>query len=155
VNALSETDCARARESVSAELDGELPELELQWQRAHLRICLDCSTWAEGVQKATTELREARLEQPGVGFAQPRRARRWAVSPAFAVASAAAVAASVVVALGQQRGPASQGSAGSETTTHAARAIPPLAVEERRLGLDSLSISASAPVPRYGMFRAV
>jgi predicted anti-sigma-YlaC factor YlaD len=155
VNALSETDCARARESVSAELDGELPELELQWQRAHLRICPDCSAWAECVQKATTELRDARLEQPVLGFAQPQRARRWAVSPALAVASAAAVAASVVVALGQQRAPANQGTGGSEPATHAASTTTPLAVEERRLSLDSLSITASAPVPRYGMFRAV
>jgi hypothetical protein len=100
----SRTDCARARESVSAELDGELPELELEWQRAHLRVCPACSAWAERVQETTLWLREAPLEEPieAAWTSLPRRRRAWRVSPAVAVTSAAALAASVVVGLGPQ-----------------------------------------------------
>jgi anti-sigma factor RsiW len=100
----SRTDCARARESVSAELDGELPELELEWQRAHLRVCPACSAWAERVQETTRWLREAPLEEPieAAWTSLPRRRRAWRVSPAVAVTSAAALAASVVVGLGPQ-----------------------------------------------------
>jgi len=96
----SRTDCARARASVSAELDGELPELELEWQRAHLRICAACASWAEQVQETTRSLREAALLEPSLDWALPQRRRAWRVSPALAVASAAAVAAGVVVGLG-------------------------------------------------------
>jgi hypothetical protein len=102
------TDCARARESVSAEIDGELPELELEWQRAHLRVCPACAAWAGRVQEVTQWLREAPLEEPLVAWAAlPQRRRAWRVSPAFAVASAAAVAASVVVGLGPKNAPLS------------------------------------------------
>jgi hypothetical protein len=97
------TDCARARESVSVQLDGELPELELDRLEAHLRICPDCSAWAVQVGDITRQLREASLEAPAGAFVLPRRARRWAVSSAVAVASAAAVVATMFVNPGSQR----------------------------------------------------
>ena len=53
------TDCARARESVSAQLDGELPELELDRLETHLLICPACTAWAEEVRDVTWRLREA------------------------------------------------------------------------------------------------
>ena len=44
---ISGKECARARESVSADLDRELHELDHRRLQAHLRVCADCSDWAE------------------------------------------------------------------------------------------------------------
>lgn len=154
--AFSRTDCARARESVSAELDGELPELELEWQRAHLRVCADCAAWAEQVQGTTQWLREASLEEPVAGFALSHSSRRWRVNPAFAVASAAAVAASFVIGLGTQRGTLDGG--GSQRSQQSgpqfAASTTPLSVQQRRLGLDSHASNTSASAT-HSKFRAV
>ncbi|HZT94412.1 MAG TPA: zf-HC2 domain-containing protein [Gaiellaceae bacterium] len=100
----SSADCPRARESVSAQLDRELPELELDRLENHLRVCPECSTWAEQVRDLTVRLREAALEVPaeGFGFVRPRRSRSWAVSSAVALASAAAVVATIFVAPARQ-----------------------------------------------------
>ena len=91
------TDCSRARESVSAQLDGELPELELDRLETHLLICPACTTW-----DVTWRLREVVLEEPAERIVLPRLRRgAWRVSSAVAVASAAAVVATVFVAPGQ------------------------------------------------------
>ena len=103
------TDCARARESVSAQLDGELPELELDRLETHLLICPACTAWAEEVRDLTLGLREAVLEEPAERIVLPRLRRgAWRVSSAVAVASAAAVVATVFVAPGQQTSLSSQ-----------------------------------------------
>lgn len=99
----SATDCARARESVSVQLDGELPELELDRLETHLRVCPECSAWAVQVGDVTRQLREANLEAPAGAFVLPRRGRRWAVSSAVAVASAAAVVATMFFTPGSHR----------------------------------------------------
>lgn len=84
-------ECARARESVSADLDRELNELDQRRLHAHLRVCADCSVWAERVQATTVQLREAPFEAPpAVAFDVPRRGRMWRVRPALVVAPAAA-----------------------------------------------------------------
>ena len=98
----SPTDCARARESVSAQLDGELPELELDRLETHLFVCPVCTAWADEVRDATRRLREAGLEEPAECFVLPQRGRRWTVSSAVALASAAAVVATMFVAPGRQ-----------------------------------------------------
>jgi predicted anti-sigma-YlaC factor YlaD len=99
---LPTTNCARARESVSAQLDGELPELELDRLETHLLICPDCAEWAERVRAATAHLREARLEVPAERLVLPRlRHYSWRVGSAVAVASAAAVVATMFFAPGQ------------------------------------------------------
>ncbi len=149
----SGTDCARARESVSADLDHELPELELQRLRAHLRVCADCSAWAEIVKAATIQLREAPLEAPAAGFALPRRSRTWRVSPVVAVASAAALVASVVVSLGTQHG--FLGGAKSTSTSRFTTTTTPRTFEEHQLGLDSLFAGSYVPLVRPGTFRAI
>jgi predicted anti-sigma-YlaC factor YlaD len=106
---LQPTDCARARESLSAQLDDELPELELDRLETHLLLCPDCFAWAEQVRDATACLRGAPLAEPVGRFALPRLRRNWRVSSAVAVASAAAVVATMFVAPGQHtslsRGP--------------------------------------------------
>ena len=97
------TDCTRARESVSVQLDGELPELELDRLETHLRICPACTAWAKEVRDVTLRLRDAALETPAERFELPRRARRWRVSSAVALVSAAAVVATMFVAPGRQQ----------------------------------------------------
>ena len=97
------TDCARARESVSAQLDGELPERELDRLETHLLICPACTAWAEEVRDVTWHLREAALEEPAERIVLPRLRRgAWRVGSAVAVASAAAVVATMFVAPGQR-----------------------------------------------------
>jgi predicted anti-sigma-YlaC factor YlaD len=98
------TDCSRARESVSVQLDGELAELELDRLETHLRICPECSAWAEQVRDVTRRLREASLEVPAERFALPRYRRSWRVGSAVALASAAAVVATMFVAPSGNRG---------------------------------------------------
>ena len=98
----SSTDCSRARESVSVQLDGELPELELDRLETHLLVCPECSAWAEEVRDMTRRLREASLEEPLERFELPRRSRRWTVSSAVALVAAAAVVATMFVAPGRQ-----------------------------------------------------
>jgi predicted anti-sigma-YlaC factor YlaD len=93
------TDCARARESVSARLDGELPELELDRLETHLRFCPACAGWAEDVRDLTLRLRDADLLAPAEPLVLHHGSRRrWAVSSAVALASAAAVVATMFVA---------------------------------------------------------
>jgi predicted anti-sigma-YlaC factor YlaD len=101
---LPETNCARARESLSAQLDGELPEVEVDRLETHLLICPDCSEWAEQVRDVTSWLRATPLEEPAGRFVLPRLRRSWRVSSAVAVASAAAVVATMFVAPGQRPG---------------------------------------------------
>ena len=99
---ISPTDCDLARESVSLQLDGELPEQDFDRLETHLRFCPECSAWAEQVENATLWLRDARLEVPAGGSVLPRHGRRWRVGSALALASAAAVVAAMFVAPGQR-----------------------------------------------------
>ena len=100
---LPETHCARARESVSAQLDNELPESEFDHVEAHLLVCPECSAWAEQVRDLTAQLRATRLEEPAERLVLPGRGRSWRVSSAVAVASAAAVVAMMFFVPGQHR----------------------------------------------------
>lgn len=114
---ISGKDCALARESVSADLDGELSELDLHRLQAHLRVCGDCSAWAAQVRATTTQLRETPVVTPAAAvFELPRRGRTWRAGPALAVGSTAALAATVVVALGAFHG--SLGGQKLTTETH-------------------------------------
>jgi hypothetical protein len=97
------TDCARARESASAQLDGELTELELDRLETHLRFCPDCSAWADQVRDVTLRLREASFEVPAGRFVLPRPAHRWRVGSAVALTSAAALVATMFVAPARQQ----------------------------------------------------
>jgi predicted anti-sigma-YlaC factor YlaD len=99
---ISPTDCELARESVSVQLDGELAEQELDRLETHLRFCPECSAWAEQVREVTLRLRDAGVEVPAAGFMLSRHVRRWRVSSAVAVASAAAVVAVIFVVPGRQ-----------------------------------------------------
>jgi hypothetical protein len=100
---LPETHCARARESVSAQLDNELPDSELDRLEAHLLVCSDCSAWARQVRDLTARLRATSVEEPIERLVLRGRRRSWRVSSAVAVASAAAVVATMFFAPGQHR----------------------------------------------------
>ena len=92
------SDCQRAREAVSVQLDGELSELGSARLSAHLRECDACTAYAFEVAAIATRLRAAPLERPGVGIALPARRRRAGLQ--IAAAAAVAVAAASSLALG-------------------------------------------------------
>ena len=97
---ISGADCALARESISADLDGELSELDLRRLRAHLRVCADCSEWAGDVTAVVTRLHDAELEIPAVAFELEPRRRTRRLGSALAAVPAAALVAAVAVFLG-------------------------------------------------------
>jgi predicted anti-sigma-YlaC factor YlaD len=114
-------DCARARESASARLDGELVELQGAQLEAHLRSCPDCRAYASGIGALTLELRAAPLVQPATpGFLIQRR-RRFGVIPAVAAAAVIAVVAGSF-AVGDLLG--RQGSLGSQHVATETAAFP-------------------------------
>jgi anti-sigma factor RsiW len=92
------SDCQRARESVSVQLDGELSELGSARLSAHLRGCEACTAYALELASIATRLRSAPLERPGTGIALPARRRRAGLQ--IAAAAAVAVAAASSLALG-------------------------------------------------------
>jgi len=147
------TNCARARESISAQLDGELSELDGDRLELHLLVCRDCSAWAEEVQGATHWLREAPWEEPAVGFAPSRRVRTRAAAP---LALVAAAAASLVAVLGfpQSLDRSSQAAHFAEVAAQAS--APALTgLEEQRLGLDTVPARVATVVVPQARFRAV
>lgn len=147
------TDCIQARESISAQLDEELPELEFERVRVHLRGCADCAGWAEQVAAAALYMREAPVETPAAPVFVAKRSRRRAAAP---LAIAAAAAATFVAAFG------SSASVGLRQSAAPGRAAQPAAdatvirtIEERRLGPESRFTSSQLPLIQHGMFRAV
>ena len=150
---LPETHCARARESVSAQLDDELTEFEVDRLEAHLLVCPECSAWAEQVRDLTARLRATSFEEPvAVSLSLSRRRRVRAAGP---VALVAAAAASLVAVLGSSHSL----TLGSNQPARSGRVSPGvgapavIGLENARLGLDSLPPRSSA-VPQ-GRFRAI
>jgi predicted anti-sigma-YlaC factor YlaD len=94
------SDCARARESASARLDGELAELQAAQLEAHLRSCPDCRAYAAGIEVITRGLRAAPLMEPVVGVFVPQRRRRTGVVPAAAAAAIVVAVAGSSFAIG-------------------------------------------------------
>lgn len=70
--------CEHARASISADLDGELSEVEQAMLRRHLRQCSGCSAFRVESRGFTDTLRHAQLEEYSVGFSLlTARRRRW------------------------------------------------------------------------------
>jgi anti-sigma factor RsiW len=90
-------ECERMREAVSAQLDGELSELETIRLRTHLEACESCREFEASASFSTTALREAPLEPLTQPIALPSRRR---VSVPFRVPAAAAAAVLMVAAGG-------------------------------------------------------
>ena len=146
----STTECARVRESISAQLDGELPEHELDSLEMHVSVCPACSAWAEEVQGLTRRLRDAQPVEPAISFALPRRRRTRASAP---VALVAAAAASLVALLGTAQTLTPSSSQVGSIDASGAPAVTSLEVQ--RLGLPSLQARLSADVRQQGSFRAL
>src|SRR5437868_14743118 len=94
------SDCARARESASARLDGELAELQAVQLEAHLRFCEECRAYASGIDLITRRLRAAPLEQPPAAAFVPQRRRRTGLLPAAAAAAMVVAVAGSSFAVG-------------------------------------------------------
>ena len=94
------SDCARARESASARLDGELAELQEAQLQTHLRFCPACRAYAGGIEVITRDLRAAALEQPTVAAFVPQRHRRRGLIPAAAAAAIVVAVAASSFAIG-------------------------------------------------------
>ena len=110
------SECQRAREAVSAQLDGELSDLGSARLTAHLRECDVCRAYALELAAVASRLRAAPLERPEAQVRLPARRRRSALQVAAVVAAAVAVAASSL-ALGHELGP------GTGSGTTATRAV--------------------------------
>ena len=150
---LPETPCARARESISAQLDGELPESEGGLLELHLLVCPDCAAWAEDVQGTTDWLREASWEEPAAAFALPRRVRTRAAAP---LALVAAAAASLVAVLGFQQSLTGSGRPLRSGGVWEQASAPALSgLEEQRLGLDNVPARLTTVVVPQARFRSV
>ena len=83
-----QSDCAQAREGVSARLDGELSEHENARLDMHLRGCAECRAYAGEVETITAGLRATPLERPEIRVIMPHR-RRIPMPPAAAATAAA------------------------------------------------------------------
>ena len=118
------TDCARARESASARLDGELAELQAAQLEAHLRSCPDCRAYAAGIEGFTRGLRAAPLEQPVVQVFVPQRRRRTGLVPAAAAAAIVVAVAGSSFAIGGLFGKQSSHLPAGATTRTVALAGP-------------------------------
>jgi len=95
LRAIPPSECMRARESVSARLDGELSELEAAGLDKHLHACAECSAFARELHALSAELCAAPLEQPKITVFAPARRR-----PLVRLQTAVAAAAIVAVAAG-------------------------------------------------------
>ncbi len=115
LNLVPPNDCLRARESASAQLDGELSELGAARLAGHLRACAECRAYAAGLGVVAGLLRAAPLLLPDTEIVLPQRRRASGLQIAAAAAAAVAIAAGSSFALGR-----SLGSSGSPTATGAA-----------------------------------
>jgi anti-sigma factor RsiW len=91
-------ECERMREAVSAQLDGELSELEAIRLRTHLDSCEGCREFEASASFSTTALRMAGLEPLTQPIALPSRRRVSFRVPAAAAAAVVMVAAGGVFA---------------------------------------------------------
>jgi len=116
------TACARARESASARLDGELVELQEAQLDAHLRSCPECQAYAAGIGEISRRLSAAPLSQPERPIFVAQRLRRAGFVPAAAAAAIVVAVAGSSFAVGGM-----VGRQGSNTQ-------PPAATETSALG---------------------
>ena len=98
------TECQKARERISLDLDGELSLHESGLLERHLSHCSECALFAADLRRHTGVLRAAAWEQPPP-FVLPRRAtaRRFSVRVGATVASTAAAALVAVSVLSYGR----------------------------------------------------
>src|SRR6185436_15557963 len=83
--------CARVREQVSLELDGELSQLEQRMLGSHLERCGACAMYAGEVRDLTERIRSAPMQVPSRPVVV-RRTRHLTTSIRLQVGVAAAFA---------------------------------------------------------------
>jgi anti-sigma factor RsiW len=105
------TSCEHARERLSLQLDGELPEFEVALLERHLDRCGACAAFAFDVRESTELLRAASLE-PAPPLWLPRRPAAMRLSARVAAVTAAAAAAALVAVSAVPLGGGAQASAG-------------------------------------------
>jgi predicted anti-sigma-YlaC factor YlaD len=94
------THCERARQWVSAELDGRLSEFEQALLNGHIRSCAECRAFRGSAVGFTHQLRAApleRLAQP-VSVSYSRRRIAFRIAPAVAALAVAAVGLGSILA---------------------------------------------------------
>ena len=113
------TACARARESGSAHLDGELVELQEAQLEAHLRSCPECQAYAAEIGEISRRLNAAPLAQPEGPMFVAQRPRRTAFIPAAAAAAVVVAVAGSSFAVGGMLGRGSNAPRPATTETSA------------------------------------
>ena len=134
-------DCQRIREAISAQLDGELSELEAVRLRTHLERCESCREFEAGARVATDALRAAPLEPVSRPVALPTRR---GISFPLRVPAAAA-AAVVMVAVGGvfeslHGGAAIRGSRSSEAAYNSRAEMQAIAKQQQRRNFQQLLV---------------
>ena len=92
--------CERARQWVSAELDGRLSEFEQALLDGHLAGCAECSGFRASATRFTQQLRAApleRLDEP-IGISRARRRFSLRFAPAVAALAVTAVGLGSILA---------------------------------------------------------
>jgi predicted anti-sigma-YlaC factor YlaD len=116
------SDCARARESASARLDGELAELDAARLDVHLNSCSECQSFADEIAKTGGLLRAALPDRPAAAMFTPiHQGRRIGALPAAATAAIVIAVAGSSFAVGGILG-GRQGSQAPTPTTIATSA---------------------------------
>ncbi|HEY1367221.1 MAG TPA: zf-HC2 domain-containing protein [Gaiellaceae bacterium] len=102
---LVDPDCARSRELVSRDLDGELSEHERAGLRTHLAACASCASFAAATSGITAVLRQTPLDDVSVTVVPVRRRSRGMSLAVKVGVAAAAVAAAFAMgsAIGSHR----------------------------------------------------
>ena len=144
------SDCMRARETVSLQLDDELAELERARLDLHLRSCAACREFAAGAGAITDELRRAPLERPAQPVLVTSRSPRIAALRTQ-VAAAAVIAVSVAgsLVLGKMVGGGGGGGAAARFTASA----PSTDLAGARQDAIEQHLLALLPVRRQGILR--
>jgi len=138
------SECARAREAVSGQLDEELSELEEARLDAHLLRCPACREFAAQAAAITAELRRAPLEAvPAPVFMASRRPRVAALSIQAAAVAAVAVAAAGSLVLGRMVG----GDTGRPQFTTSARTTAIDSATKAAVEAKLLALLPNAPDP--------
>lgn len=117
--------CTRAREAVSARLDGELNELEAHRLDQHLAGCAACRAFAAGASAVALELRTADPVPAPAELFVPHRRRIAAPLAAAAAAALIAVATGSSFLVGHLLGARSGGSPAPATTAASTTGVDP------------------------------
>jgi predicted anti-sigma-YlaC factor YlaD len=120
--------CIRAREAVSARLDGELNELDAHRLDQHLAGCPSCRAFAAGASAVALELRTAEPVPAPAELFVPRRRRVAAPLAASAAALLVALATGSSFLVGQLLGAHSGGGRAPATTAASPTGVDPAMV---------------------------